>query len=274
MAYDNKSGLLRIIEAAGKRKEAENKLKREILKAKIQSQMRVSEAGQKERQKQKIQQESPEQQYLRHRFKETNPVSEMSIPEEGSQDTSVSFPATKVEPGKNGMMQERPIGEADQSKMFITRYNQMVQSGKKPHPAMKAVYDRYFQKVNGKAQAAAKPKEYRPSRSTQTVLKEISDGIVGKSIKSMDDVNRYISSHQSRFNISGADLDYVRKKAKENLPEKYIDRKGWFGSEFMSKPDVQKAGDVWYKKTKNGWTLADKEDYEDLTDKTDEDNDE
>jgi len=136
--------LVKIIEAKGKKAQADNKLRTEILKLKAASQIRMQEAQTKERMKF----QSPEQQYLQRRFREQNPLAELYIPEEGAEDLTVSFPSSKVEPGPNGQLREMPIPASKEPIMFITKYNKMLEEGKTPHPSMKAVYDKYFNKVN------------------------------------------------------------------------------------------------------------------------------
>lgn len=262
MASDNKSGLLRIIEAAGKRKEQELRIKNEILK--MRARQKMGDESHAKRQEMKRQAASADQSYLRRRLHEESPLSQLIIPEDGAEDASVSFPSTKVDQTSRGTLQERPITPREQAGMFITKYNKMLEAGKKPHPAMAAVYEKMFQKVNGKPAAEKTSSAYKPNKQTQEVLDQMAELVDSGEVKSIEEIHARIDKKTPAYRMQGVNVDYVKGAAfQTGLPEKFVDKKGVLGSEIMAKPDLKKVHDSWYKKTKEGWIPADPEDYAD-----------
>lgn len=168
---ENKSGLLRIIEAAGKRKEAENKLKLEIVKEGIKSKMRQRENAAKVGQQAVMglmeerinnpQKYTPEQSYLRRRALEENPLMAMSVPEEGQDmGQGIQFPTEEVgAPDKQGMYQPpQRITPERQTQLLQYKVDQMIAQGRRPHPAVMSLLQ--------------KQKDFLAQKQTQEMSKE------------------------------------------------------------------------------------------------------
>jgi len=153
MAYDDRSFIFGVIDAAKKRQDANNALKAEVAKVQLQSKIRQQEQLALSRQKMvdsMIQQNqkdrfmnpqkyTPEQEYLRRRAMEQNPLMSMNVPEEG-QDMSqgITFPSQEVgNPNKQGIYQP-PQELSPERKTQLLRYkvDQMIAQGRKPHPAV------------------------------------------------------------------------------------------------------------------------------------------
>lgn len=175
---DYENNIVKIIEAAGKRRQArqqaENEFKVEILKEaikqKIQSQRSMQEARQKfqlEEQKNrslKPQNYTPEQMYLRRRALEENPLAQLNFPEEGQvqpgQNFAITYPKDEVTYDKT---QDRfnlaPISEDRKAQMLITKVDQMLAQGRKPHPAVLNIANRLRDHLKQKAEMTTTKEE-------------------------------------------------------------------------------------------------------------------
>jgi hypothetical protein len=172
------NNIVKIIEAAGKRKQAENTLKSEVLKYRIQSQMRRQEqrearrdnleagliqTGMKDR-IQNPQRYTPEQDYLRRRYLEENPLAAMSIPEEQDvqpgQGFGIQMPKDEiVRDDKSGTLSVSPISQDRQAQLLTTKVDQMLAQGKKPHPVIMALADKARETMKQKVAGAISKEE-------------------------------------------------------------------------------------------------------------------
>lgn len=169
---ETKSGLLKIIEAAGKRKAAETQLKVELAKEVFKSKLRQQENNAKSSQtlmtnlvqnaSKNPERYTPEQSYLRRRAMEENPLMAMSVPEEGqSMDQGIRYPTEEVGPpdSKTGLYSApRPISPERQTQLLQYKVDQMIAEGKKPHPAVLALLQ--------------KSKDYQAIQKNQSMTKE------------------------------------------------------------------------------------------------------
>jgi hypothetical protein len=186
MATDSRqNNLVKIIEAAGKRKAAENQFKTELMKLKVQSEFRKQEKlaaskqdfamnlvkEQAQERMKNPQQYSPEQQYLRRRFMQENPLASLSIPEEGDvqpgQGLGIGFPKDEVvQDPKTKMLSAQPLTGDRQAQLLTTRVDQMLAEGKKPHPAILAIAQKMRDNMKLKVEGAVS-KEQRLQKQQQ-----------------------------------------------------------------------------------------------------------
>ena len=151
---DRKSGPAQVIDAFFEGQQEKQKLKNEIRKLQIQSHMRQQEkfnamksqmivTALKERM-QKPQNFTPEQEYLKKRFMEENPIAAMALPEEGQEMTGVSFPDSVSRPDDKGMYQMKsPATDPKlQVQMLDAKVAEMQNQGKKVHPAILSLLSR------------------------------------------------------------------------------------------------------------------------------------
>lgn len=145
MASDN-NYLVKLVEAAGKKKEAENKFRTEVAKARIQSALRkqerkaaIQETGRMKAGQDMVtnpQRYTPEQAYLRRRFLEQNPLAAMSIPEEGQEMNGIQYPSEEVIKQKDGTFATAPLAPERKTQLLSELVKRMTAAGKKPHPAI------------------------------------------------------------------------------------------------------------------------------------------
>lgn len=240
-------------EARLKKKEADFKLKQSLQKMAFSQKLKEFSEGKKQQAKVM----SPEQQFLRRRFEEENPIAAMEIPEEGSDSQEVSFPATKVEPSSGGMMKEVNIPKEKQPLMFMTAYNKMIAAGKKPSPLATKIYEKYYKQVNKPKEDKKdnKSKEYSPNKQTRDLMEAFSKAMQEGDIKSKDDVADFMRETGDTWKMRGADTEYAVSRAYNILPDEHVqENKGFLG--FGSRPELKRIGGQWFKKTKDGWTAT------------------
>ena len=247
----NKGALARMIDAYSEGKVAkyktDTKLRAEIEKIKLQSQVR----GKEEVGKRKMDMLTPDKLYLLRRFKEENPLADVKIPEEGDTSSTIEFPATKVEPGADGKLREKTLSEKQKQMMFMTVYDKMKAAGKKPSPLADKIYDKYYRKANPEPKSS----EYKPNSATQDFLDGLADEVSSGKIKTRDEAKDAVIKNGQQLGLKGADVSYIYKKIDEFLPDAPTEKqkqKGMFA----------KLGDAIYKKIKGGWKLEKDEDGE------------
>lgn len=171
---NEQNNIVKLIEAAGKRKEAENKFKLELIKAKLQSKLKQQEQSNflkqqymlnnaKEESQNRIknpQQYTPEQQYLRRRFMEENPLTAMMIPTEGGvqegQNIGITFPQQEItRDDKSGMYASQPLTQDRQASLLLTKVDQMLARGERPHPIVMKVAEKMRENLQRKAELRA-----------------------------------------------------------------------------------------------------------------------
>ena len=234
-------------DAVANRKKAELDFKTAMMKMKAQSMMRMQEA----KAKQQMLTQTPEQQYLRRRAMQENPLSQFMIPEEGSDSQEVEFPATQVSQDSKGLYQEKAIPEKKQGMMFMTAYNKMIESGKKPSPLATKIYEKYYNKTN----AIPKEKqagEYKPNKATQDFLDKLSDGVSDGSVKTRKDAQNLVEKHGSQLGIRGADVGHIYKQIDSFLPDKAEEKPGLGET-------IAKIGNAIYKKIGGSWQVQKEE---------------
>lgn len=123
----------KLVELLSKKRESELKIKTELMKFKLQHEMRMYEAKEKDRIS-KPERYTPEQEYLKNRFMEENPLAQMMVPEEGQDMTGVTFPASEVQRSKEGTLSTQPINQDRQASLLLAKVDQMLSEGKRPHP--------------------------------------------------------------------------------------------------------------------------------------------
>ena len=246
MATQNKTGAARMVkafyDARLKKQTADLKLKNEIMKLKTAAAIRTKEHGAKQAMKTM----TPEQKYLRRRYMEENPLSDMKIPEQGDESNEVTFPATKAEPGAGGMMKETAIPKEKQGLMFMTAYNKMKEQGKTPSPLATKIYEKYFNKANAipKAKQAG---QYKANKPTQDFLDKLSDEVADGKIKNRRQAQDWVVRNGQLMGLQGADVNHIYKQIDTFIPE---------GKEEPKKEGVlARIGKAIYKKVAGGWKL-------------------
>lgn len=168
MPTDN--NIVKVIEAAHKRQAAQNELKLEIAKHYITKQIdhqnkleeMKAEQGFKNQQAQidNPQRYTPEQAYLKRRYMEENPLAQMSLPEEGDvqagQPIGITQPKDEiVRDPKTQTFSQQPITQDRQAQLLISKVDQMVAQGRKPHPAVMRIADLARENLRLKAENKA-----------------------------------------------------------------------------------------------------------------------
>lgn len=164
MAYDERSLMAGVIDAAAKRQDANNKLKAEILKMRLESKMRQQESQAKtqslmrtalatkmmQNRMQNPQQYTPEQLYLRRRAMEENPLMAMVVPEDGQNFQGITFPQNEViRDPKTNVYSEQSITQERQTQLLSKVVETMLAQGRKPHPAVMAILEKQKQYLGG-----------------------------------------------------------------------------------------------------------------------------
>lgn len=211
MASESSNYLVKVIDAAGKKKEAENKFRTEVAKARIQSALRRQErkAAIRENAGVRAQQDlvtnpqryTPEQAYLRRRFLEQNPLAAMSVPEEGQEMNGVTYPSEEVVKQKDGTFAVSPLAPERQTQLLSTLVQKMVAQGKKPHPAI--------MKLLQTKMSASPDAGYDPATGMTVPGSKARAAETEEKRKEIDDV-------QSRLNfLQRASMDYTTPKAQK-----------------------------------------------------------
>lgn len=207
------NNIVKILEAAHARQTAENALKLEVYKAQVASvlkrqeqsaQIQEQSQASRETDRQKNMMENPqmftpEQQYLRRRFQEENPLSALNIPEEGSvpagQPVGMNMPQEEVvRDEKTKTFRAQPINEDRQADLVLEKVDQMLKEGKKPHPAIMMIADKMREaKLNREFKAQNSKGSVQNFNATTRARKEFIDRpevkdymIISPNIKSMD----------------------------------------------------------------------------------------
>lgn len=222
---------------------ADADLKTAILKMKAASMIRMQEAKAKETMKT----QTPEQQYLKRMAMQENPLTQFMIPEEGDESQEVEFPATEVSQDSKGMYQEKAIPEKKQGMMFMTAYNKMLESGKKPSPLATKIYEKYYNKTNSipKEKQAG---EYKANKATQDFLDTLSEGVSDGSVRTRKDAQNLVEKHGAQLGIRGADVGHIYKQIDAFLPDKAEEKPGLGET-------IAKIGTNLYKRAAGGWKL-------------------
>lgn len=213
MASESSNYLVKVIDAAGKKKEAENKFRTEVAKARIQSALRRQErkAAIRENAGVRAQQDlvtnpqryTPEQAYLRRRFLEQNPLAAMSVPEEGQEMKGVTYPSEEVVKQKDGTFAVSPLAPERQTQLLSTLVQKMVAQGKKPHPAIMKLLQT---KMSSPADANYDPMTGKPAPGSKAQIEGVS-----QNQKEIDDI-------QSRLNFLQREL--VNRMSSKDKKEK------------------------------------------------------
>lgn len=235
----DKTGLYKLLLLRQKRKDADEKLRNEILKMGMRSQL----TQEKKRQDPKSAAlYTPQQEYLRRRALEINPIASMSIPEEGQPMTGIQYPQNVVGKGSSGMFEEKPLTQDTKTSMFLQKIDQMLQEGRKPHPVAMMLADKMRQNQAQRADKATidpetgnpiptgKPeKEINPSAVTNKVLSGLADDFKNGVVRDQGSALRIVQQNEKEWKLRGVDLDHVRSKIMEALPEKASKEKSSIG---------------------------------------------
>jgi len=211
--------------------------------------------------KQVMKYQSPEQQYLRRRAAEENPMMQMMIPEANQQfeggGAEVQFPAEKITRDKKGMLEAKPTTETEKSNLFLNKLDEMIKSGRKPHPVAFKIAEKMKARINKKL-GYGSDSEYKPNSVTQKALQGLAQ------FQTQAEALAEVSSNETAYTLAGVDTDYIKKRIKEVLPEEFQQaeeripgKKGFLGigktADIPGKPARRKKGGVWYEKRSSGW---------------------
>lgn len=255
MAYDRKTGLARMLEAASKRKQADIKLQTEVMKMKLGSDMRLKEHAAKE----KMKRESPDQMFLRRRAMEEDPLMRLSIPTEGSDSTDVEFPADEVVQDKSGMFETKPIDEDKKNQLYLAKLERMLQaakSGKGPMPNQAAlkIGDRMRERMNrklgykGEGSSTSSDGSPKVNKATQDFLDMLSEEMANGKIRTQNDAAALMDKKRGQLTMRGANLQHINEQIVASLPETAEKKKGLGDT-------IAKIGNALYKKVSGGWQL-------------------
>lgn len=245
MAFTRKDAAA-LLKAAGRAQRDRQKLRQQALKAKLL----------KNYMNPKQRQDLAAQRFLTRRALEENPLMQLQIPEEGDTSNQVEYPASRVSQNSKGQMVEKELSDKDRDKLFMTKYEDMIQRGKKPAPFAKALYEKAFNRVNS-IRSQKESKASAPNKATQDFLDLISDKMDEGEITNRQQAEDLVQKNGPRLGMRGADVDHIYQKIQQYLPEAPPKKKE---NETLQK-FAQIGKDIW-EKVSGGWQRHEPDDEE------------
>ena len=273
------AGLARMIEMFGSGLQTRRKREYESQEDNRKFQDEIRKYQIKEQIKNQSKYQNPQQQMLQRRAREEDPMNDMIIPEAGQGDPSqgmsgVQFPADKPVQQADGTFKNEELDETAKSKLFLLKLEQMQAQGKTPHPVALKVAEQMKARLNKKlGYPSEKKDEAKVNKATKDMMEELAYAIESGAIQQQADVDEYITDAlgvtEESSKMRGVDLEYVKSKANEILPEayqtateaqagvknsqlKFWDR-GWKVPPTEGTPERRKKGGKWYEKVDGSW---------------------
>lgn len=246
----DESVIAKLLKAANKARESREKAKQELLMHAIKQKM-ASRQRQQDRQTRE-ETLSPQQRFLRDRFRSQNPFAETSLPDaEGN----VNFPAEEVVQTSSGKYQTKPISEDKKSQLYFQRLSESEKAykeGRGPKPSdlaykiagrMRERYNKRLGYQKDKEEKIAPEKDYRVNAPTQKFLTALAQSVQDKDILSREDALEHLDKNILPLETEGADTDYIKRKIQAlPFPSRYESQPKKVRPFWPDKPERQMVG--------------------------------